>query len=185
VEIVLLDLGLFKESPLPQGTGGILAPQEFPLGDGIAQQFRVMEFSSFAGEQVGHGGNAAGCIGRGGITVIDGSVRVEGTFILGWRALSVWSCFQAALNRGGASEFDLALVMGDGGLNPHRAEHEYAQAQRRKASRSASAGRESMAEEKRHVSELQTTRQSLFSIDFPVGEAKEKPTRTEPWERAL
>jgi hypothetical protein len=69
-------------------------------------------------------------------------------------------------------------MMRSGGLYRPRTEQDYPQAQRHEAGDPASAGRESMAEEKRHVSELQTTRQSTFSIDFPVGEAKEKPTRT-------
>lgn len=106
--------------------------------------------------------------------MVDDAVRVEGVFILETRPLGNRFRQQTPLAEDGASIFEFALLMGIVGQHLRRAEQEDPHAQRHKAGDSARAERESMAEKKRHVSEWQTTRQSTFSIDFLVVEAKEK-----------
>lgn len=106
--------------------------------------------------------------------MIDGAIGVEGALILGTRSIALWNGFQVALDCSGASKVDLAPMVRRGSLHRKRAEQEYSQAQRRDASGRGPAGRESMAEEKRHVSQVADNTPEHLQYRFSVGRSKGK-----------
>ena len=152
--------------------------QKFPLRDCIVQQRCIMEAESFAGKQVSHRRNAAGRVRRGRVTVIHSTIGIEGVLILETRAIAVWNGFQTALHRSSASESQ---------PRSHGANWKHAPAKDNRniprlsdATQTTAAEREENRWQKRRGTclKLQTTCQSTFSIDFPVGEAKEKQRLT-------
>ncbi len=148
--------------------------QEFPLGDCIVQQRCIMEAESFAGKQVSHRRNAAGRVRRGRVTVIHRTIGIECVLILETRAIAVWNGFQTALDRSSASESNLARMVRIGSMHRRRTNQEYSQAQRRDADYRGRAGRESMAEEKRHVSQIADNLPEHLQYRFSGGRSKGK-----------
>lgn len=124
LQIVLLNLRLFKECPLSQGTGRILPSQEFPLGDRIVQQFCIVEAAPFAGEQTGHYCNAACGVRRGWVAMVDGAICIENPFILRARSVVLRHRLQAAFDCGRASKICFALAVRRGSMHRGRAKQD-------------------------------------------------------------
>jgi len=149
-------------------------PQKFPLGDCIVQQCCIMEGEPFADKQVGHRCDAARCVRRCRVSVIDRAISVEDVLILGTRAIVVGNDFQMALDCSGASEGGFARTVRTGSLHRRRAKQEYSHAQPSDAGDRDRAGRESMAEEKRHVSQIADNLPEHLQYRFSGGRSKGK-----------
>ena len=106
--------------------------------------------------------------------MIHSAIGIEGALILQTRSIAHWNGFQTALHCHGASEVNFALMMRNGSVHRQRAQQEYSQAQRRDAGGRDRAGREAMAEEKGHVSQVADNLPEHLQYRFSAGRSKGK-----------
>ncbi len=171
VQVLLFDPRFLNPPPAPQRTSRIFPPQEFPLRDGVVGELGVVKAARFTGKQISDGGNAAGRIRRGRVTVINGAVSIQHTLVVRARPNRKRFYVQTALKNFRARVPGHALTMRGRGQRHGTAQKKASrQAEQLRSPAAGTQGKkESMAEEKRHASQVADNAPEPLQYRFPGG----------------